>query len=84
MPDFAHSNTAVDQFRTLGREIGRHEVEPLQPVRRISRNKLYGTCRPWRSELDDPEVGDRMVVDVQREADLLRIKIECTVDVCDG
>src|SRR5262249_56357723 len=44
---------------------------------------LDGRRRAGRSKVQNPELGSGTVVDVQREAGLLGVKGECTVDVSD-
>src|SRR5262249_57087634 len=66
-----------------GREVGCKEAGLWPRARGGGGDEVHGRSRSGRSELHNPEFGSGAVVDVEREAGLLGVKGERTVDVSD-
>src|SRR5262245_689837 len=77
-------DAARNQFLPSLRDVGRDQIQVAYAAWRVSRDQLYRTCRSGRRELNYSEVGGGPVVDVEREAGLLPVKGQRSVDIGNG
>jgi hypothetical protein len=77
VPDRADAHTALGQLAVCGFDVGDHQIRGARrPGRRVGQAdaELDRAGRARRRELDDPEAGRGVIVDVEGEAGLLGVE----------